>query len=137
MAKFPALPIWTDALLGDTQHLSQAEFGAYLLMLIVAWRMPTCSLPHDDKSHARITRSGMDWGRIKSILMSFWTLGADGHLSKKRLTLEHLVAAEKSAQRSEAGKTSARKRKEKLLTTVEAALHGRSNKTATPNPSTI
>ena len=137
MAKFPALPIWTDALLGDTQHLSQAEFGAYMLMLIVAWRTPTCSLPNDDKYLARITRSDRNWGRIKPTVMSFWTIGEDGQLRQKRLSYEHLVAAEKSAQKSEAGKTSARKRKEKLLTAVDAILHGRSNESATPNPSTI
>ena len=137
MAKFPALPIWTDALLGDTQHLSQAEFGAYMLMLIVAWRTPTCSLPNDDKYLARITRSDRNWGRIKSTILSFWTIGEDGQLRQKRLSYEHLVAAEKSAQKSEAGKTSARKRKEKLLTAVDAILHGRSNESATPNLSTI
>jgi hypothetical protein len=43
MAEFPALPLWTDAYLGDTRHLSQSEHGAYLLLLITAWRTPNCS----------------------------------------------------------------------------------------------
>lgn len=72
-------------------------------MLIVAWRTPTCSLPNDDKYLARITRSDRNWGRIKPAVMSFWTIGEDGQLRQKRLSYEHLVAAEKNAQKSEAG----------------------------------
>ena len=53
MAEFPALPLFTDALLGDTTHLDATEFGAYLLMLIVAWRSPDCALPDDDRYLAR------------------------------------------------------------------------------------
>lgn len=90
MAQFPALPIWTDALLGDTQHLSTAEFGAYVLLLIIAWRDPDCSLPDDDKVLARLTRSANNWHRIRESVMRFWTHESDGRYRQKRLTQERL-----------------------------------------------
>lgn len=138
MAQFPALPIWTDALLGDTTHLTQAEFGAYLLMLIVAWRSPGCCLPNDEKYLARITRSHLarNWRVIRSAVMPFWRLGEDGQLRQKRLSQVHLVSAELRLKASAAGKSSSLKRKERLSTTVEALLAASTNQTSTlPSPS--
>ena len=40
MADFPALPFFTDAYLGDTQHLTLEEHGAYQKLLYIAWRSP-------------------------------------------------------------------------------------------------
>lgn len=96
MAQFPALPLWTDALLGDTQHLSMGEFGAYILTLIVAWRDPDCSLPNDDLILARITRAGRHWARVKQNVLGFWTLGADNRFRQKRLSAERLKVQERS-----------------------------------------
>ena len=53
MADFPALPLWTDAYLADTRHLSHAEHGRYLLMLMDMWRMPEKRFPNDDAWLAR------------------------------------------------------------------------------------
>ena len=73
MAEFPSLPVWTDALLGDTQHLNTEQFGAYLLMLIVAWRSPDNALPTDDHQLATITRlSRAKWLKTKTVLLAFW-----------------------------------------------------------------
>lgn len=47
MAEFPALPLWTDALLADAGHLSDAAFGCYLKVLILMWRTPGCRVPND------------------------------------------------------------------------------------------
>ena len=53
MAQFPVLPLWTDAYLGDTTHLTTIEHGAYMLLLMVSWRSPDCRLPDDDAMLAR------------------------------------------------------------------------------------
>ena len=47
MAEFPALPLWTDAYLADTGHLTFEEHGLYLNLLILMWRSPECRIPND------------------------------------------------------------------------------------------
>jgi len=88
MAEFPALPLWTDALLADTSHLLPAEFGAYMRLLIAAWRLPECSLPNDDVILARIAGDQHNWHRHRACVMSFWRLGGDGRWHQKRLERE-------------------------------------------------
>jgi uncharacterized protein YdaU (DUF1376 family) len=41
------MPLWTDAYLADTRHLSDAEHGRYLLLLMDMWRSPGCRFPND------------------------------------------------------------------------------------------
>jgi uncharacterized protein YdaU (DUF1376 family) len=53
MAEFPALPLWTDAYMGDCAHLSDAEHGRYLRLLMVIWRAPGCKIPNNDEWLAR------------------------------------------------------------------------------------
>lgn len=73
MADFPSLPLWTDAYLADTRHLSTVEHGAYLLLLMEAWRRPSCSLPDDDRLLARLAGlSDDEWLKIKGIVLDFW-----------------------------------------------------------------
>jgi uncharacterized protein YdaU (DUF1376 family) len=54
MAQAPAMPLFTDALLGDTQHLSLEEFGAYLKLLIIDWRQKPKHIPDDDLRISRM-----------------------------------------------------------------------------------
>lgn len=78
MSQFPSLPLYTDAFIADTMHLSAAETGAYLMLLMVAWRSPGCRLPDDDQKLARWARvDPRAWSRIRRSVMEFWTL-ADG-----------------------------------------------------------
>lgn len=97
MADFPCLPLWTDAYLADTSHLTTEEHGAYLLLLIHAWRNADCSLPDDDVFLGRLScMSASKWRLSKPIIMAFWTL--DKRRKKwvqKRLKKERLKAAEK------------------------------------------
>lgn len=88
MSQFPSLPLFTDAYLADTRHLSAQEHGAYLLLLMTAWRFPDCRLPDDD---AKLSKwacvDGRTWKRIKPIVMSFWT-SENGTWTQKRLAQE-------------------------------------------------
>ena len=84
MAEFPALPLWTDAFLSDTMHLDATETGAYLLLLMTAWRRPDNDLPVDDVQLRRFARcTPAQWLRIKPRVMAFWTLHGNSYRQKK------------------------------------------------------
>lgn len=102
MAEFPALPLWTDALVGDTYHLTPAEFGAYLRLLIAAWRTPDCAIPNEDIKLGRMVGDPKNWHRLKATVLSFWTLGEDGRYRQKRL-LDERDYVSRCAERSAAG----------------------------------
>lgn len=96
MSKLPMLPLFTDAFIADTGHLTAQETGAYILLLMVAWRSEGCSLPDDDVCLARWARvNRKTWERIRPTVMAFWTLDG-GRWSQKRLTKEHLTASKKA-----------------------------------------
>jgi uncharacterized protein YdaU (DUF1376 family) len=88
MADFPSLPLFTDAFIADTGHLNATETGAYIALLMAAWRTPDCSLPNDDVRLARMARcDARTWRKIKAVVLAFWTI--DGtQLRQKRLTRE-------------------------------------------------
>ena len=124
MAEFPALPIWTDALLGDTQHLSAEQFGAYMLMLVVAWRAPDNALPDDDRQLAQITRlTPAKWKINAPILRAFWSVD-NYRLRQKKLDIVKNSVTESVKQKSIAGRASALKRKETGSTAVQREANG-------------
>lgn len=105
MADFPCLPLWTDAYMADTGHLTAEEHGSYLLLLIEAWRSADCSLPDDDAllaRHAKLTPA--KWRASKPIIMAFWRLDKRrGRWTQKRLKKERQkVAGKKRAARDSA-----------------------------------
>ena len=89
MAQFPALPLWTDAYLADTKHLTTLEHGVYLLLLIAMWRAGG-SLPNDDRKLARFAGVQTNqWFRIRPTMMEFMRVSVDGlSISQGRLSDE-------------------------------------------------
>lgn len=84
MSQIPAMPIYWDAYLADTTHLTTEEHGAYLLLLAAMWRR-NASVPDDDKDLARITGlSVTKWRKVKARLNGFLVF-ADGEISQKKL----------------------------------------------------
>jgi uncharacterized protein YdaU (DUF1376 family) len=131
MAEFPALQLWTDAYLGDTGHLTTIEHGAYLLLLMTAWRTGDCSLPDDDKMLARFCRLNVQqWARIKPIMLTFWQV-ENGRWRQRRLTDEWGAVKQKREAAAANGKLSALKRKGRHLTKREPSDNGASTTTAT------
>ncbi len=107
MADYPAVPIWTDAYLADTRHLTTLEHGAYLLLMMEAWRRPNCNLPDDDRMLARLAGlSDGEWADIKDTIMAFWKFdGRSKTWSQKRLSQEKDYVSKKSrSQKDKAAK---------------------------------
>lgn len=137
------MPIWTDALIGDTTHLSAEEFGAYLLILIATWRNNGVPFPDDDERLARICRiSKARWGhKMRPALAAFFDLSG-GSWRQKRLEKEWNFVAEKRAKNVEAGRasadTKALKRQKTESTDVAATLqpNGQRNGQRNGNPHT-
>lgn len=120
MAEFPALPLWTDAYLGDTTHLSTAEHGAYLLLLMTAWRSRDCSLPDDDRLLARYTRLGpRQWAKMRTILEPFFVI-ENGRWLQRRLLDEFNAVRQLRERQAAKGKASALKRKGRHATAVKS-----------------
>lgn len=91
MAQFPAMPLWTDAYLADTTHLTTFEHGAYLKLLIAMWRSKG-RLPNDDKFLAKVAGcTNGQWARIKPTMMAFMRC-QDSHIAQARLTDELKLA---------------------------------------------
>lgn len=135
MAEFPAIPLFTDAYLADTRHLSTIQHGAYLLMLMTAWRSPGCKLKNDDKFLARITGiEPRSWHHHKDTLLAFWRLDDEGYLVQLRLLDERKYVEAKRNQQSSAGKASALKRLNRGSTSVEIRCNENSTPTPTPTP---
>lgn len=68
MSKAPSMPMYWDAYLADTTHLSTEEHGAYLLLLAAMWRRDG-SVPDDDRDNARILGITLaKWRKIKARL---------------------------------------------------------------------
>lgn len=107
MAEYPALPLWTDAFLGDTLHLNAEEVGCYLLLLMVAWRSPDNALPDRDEDLARFCRVPLRrWKtKIRPRLEPFFTVDPAQTWRQKRLDAERNFVEEKSRKAKSAAKT--------------------------------
>lgn len=76
MAELDYFPLYTDAYLADTGHLTGAQHGAYFLLLVTAWRnQPNLSLPDDDVWLARYTRMTLSqWRKMRPIIEQFFVV---------------------------------------------------------------
>lgn len=124
MAEFPAFPLWTDAYLGDTRHLTAAQHGAYLLLLITAWRTTDCSLPDDDGNLSKWSCMGMKtWLKNKKVIMDFWDLENGRWTQAKQIEVRKKVIVN-SSQKSHAGYVSGLKRKERSERLYDSRTNG-------------
>jgi uncharacterized protein YdaU (DUF1376 family) len=90
----PWMPLYIADYRADTAHLSAAEHGAYLLLIMHYWS--TGGLPDDDRPLARIAcMSGAEWRRARPTLASFF----QDRWTHKRINSELARAAEISSKR--------------------------------------
>lgn len=137
VADFPAIPLWTDAYLADTRHLTTEEHGAYLLLMMEAWRRPLCNLPDDDTLLARLVGvSSVRWAEIKPVVMAFWKRdGRSKTWSQKRLSRERDYVANRSeSQRAKATKRWKNEKKNAAPALPNACQTDAPTPTPTPTP---
>lgn len=104
----PYLPLFPDAYFGDTKHLTCEEHGAYLQLLMIAWRSGGI-IPDDDAQLARMTSlSRKRWAAIKSTILQFWIRHPNGGWSQKRLVEELREANARIETRRAAGRLGGR-----------------------------
>lgn len=113
----PWMPLYPADYLGDTGHLTTAEHGAYLLLIMHYWM--NGGLPSDERQIGRITRmSERDWKKSKPIVQALFV---DGWVHK-RVELEMTEAARISRAGQTGGQASAKARAER-----QRSLQNRSN----------
>ena len=69
--KRPWMPLYVGDYLGDTGHLTTAQHGAYLLLMMHYWRKG--ELPDDDRQLSKITKLPLrTWNGYRAVLQNFF-----------------------------------------------------------------
>lgn len=103
MSNRPFMPLWVSDYIGDTLHLSAAEHGAYMLLIMAYWQKGK-ALPDDGARLANIARMTADeWSRSEDTLREFFTIEG-GEWRHARIETELAKVREKSAKASASAK---------------------------------
>lgn len=95
----PWMPLYVADYLGDTQHLSTIEHGAYLLLIFQYWQKE--GLPNDETQLMRIARmSPEEWSNAVATLQALFQPG----WKHPRIDAELQETDEKYEKRAKAGK---------------------------------
>jgi uncharacterized protein YdaU (DUF1376 family) len=113
VARFPALPLFTDSWIADTKHLSRSERGLYMDLIILIWRTPLCRIPDDRQWIARKLGIAPDDDELAKVIDEFCShpKGSGKWLVQKRLQREFQYLTSKRALRSKAAKVRWEKQK--------------------------
>jgi len=113
MTAKPWMPFYVSDYLGDTSHLTQAEHGAYFLLILYYWQHG--GLPDDDAQLARVSHSTVEqWTEIRLVMAGLFR----SKWRHKRIDAELRKADDIIKKRSAAGKASAEQRANKASTGV-------------------
>lgn len=98
------IPLFPDAYLRDTTHLTTEEHGAYFLLMMAAWGSDGCSLPNDEKRLAALVGLPLArWRKIAPTILEFWSHDK-GRISQKRLTKEWEYVHRTKVKRADAAR---------------------------------
>jgi len=101
MSAVPYMKFYIGDYLGDTQHLTTLQHGAYLLLIMAYWQRRG-PLPMDDDKLARIARCAIaEWMQCKCDVLAFFD-ECDGMLCHGRIDKELEGVAEVSEKRKSA-----------------------------------
>lgn len=109
MAALPYMPLYVADYLVDTPHLTAAQHGVYLLLIMSYWQRGK-PLPDDDDKLAKIARVGpREWARMKSTIRELFTV-ADGVWTHSRIERELARVEAKSLKSKKAAQASVERR---------------------------
>lgn len=95
------MPLYIGDYLADTMHLTGAEHGAYLLLLMHYWR--NGPLPDDDRALAAIARTDRkEWANEVGPAVRGFFSAQDGRLHQKRMDVERAKTGGLSEKRKAA-----------------------------------
>lgn len=95
--------------LADTMHLTTEQHGAYVLLIMAAWKNGGELLDDDSELQAICRLTSKAWKQHRATLGRFFNI-ADGKWTHKRVVIEHKKAQELSAKRRNSGANGAAKR---------------------------
>lgn len=108
MSEAPIWPVSTGDLIADTTHLDEAEFGAYVRLMLAQWRNGGRPLPNEPERLCRF--SGVTPGRFKKIwpvIEQFFDV-TDAGISQPRIAKDFEKVSEKIKIAREKGKRGGR-----------------------------
>jgi uncharacterized protein YdaU (DUF1376 family) len=126
--------------LADTLHLTTAEHGAYLLLLMAMWRAGG-KLPVDERKLAKIAHCAPDeWPAVRAVVIPLFKR-TGGSISHKRVTkeLRRYEAVVEASQKAGIASAAKKRRKSKKLasTDVQPRAHRSTNHNQTPTEEPI
>lgn len=109
MAALPYMPLFVADYLADTAHLTPAQHGAYLLLIMNYWQRGK-PLPNDDARLAQIAKMNKrDWAHNRHAILEFFT-EQDNLLIHSRITHELSRVEAKSLKCKDAAQASVKRR---------------------------
>lgn len=143
MAEFPAMPLWTDRLTAKCHHLSDAEYGLYIRIIVLMWQAPEQRLPYDAAWLGRkFSRSSAEVeATIFPLVAEFCTLISGGKFFTQKTVREQFDYL-KTKREKQSIRSKARWDKEKDVSRGNAAPHNSGNAAignalSTPTPTPI
>lgn len=86
MTRYSMMPLFVDDLLGGTVHMTPAEFGGYIRLLLAAWNSEDGTITADDAMLRRISRfDNRNWIRARATILAKFIALPNGRLYNRRL----------------------------------------------------
>jgi uncharacterized protein YdaU (DUF1376 family) len=112
MSQLPALPLWIDAWVSDTAHLSRAERGLYHDLLVLMWKTPGCRVPNDLGWISRKLRCSPEEVGVLEVILSEFCQSTGHWVTQKRLQKEFDFVCRRSKKQSNTAKSRWEKEKD-------------------------